>query len=129
VVSWVWPESGTARSEDSVKKANVVATAAPGVYKLEDGSYRVVAHVGNSRLSQRRKEKRLSAGTGIREMNAKPDGKSPETIQKVFAALESRVQRQNRGRKTMARAQGNSAHWNATFTSDAARTGSRVRRS
>jgi integrase len=203
-----------------VKKANVVATVAPGVYKLEDGSYRVVAHVGNSRLSQRRKEKRFSAGTGIREMkrwqgniraalsreglrvrrdtlsadlprymtvmkrrlvcadrredeinawlprfaerrrdsiegeeirqqivtweaeglaastinhrlsalsqlfevldgkkaynpvrevsrlkepNAKPDGKSPETIQKVFAALESRVQRQNRGRKTMAR--------------------------
>lgn len=203
-----------------MKKAKVLATVAPGIYKLEDGSYRVVAHVGNSRLSQRRKEKRFAADTGIREMKrwqantraalsreklrirrdtltadvprymtvmkrrlkhpdlredeinawlpafgerrrdaiegeeirqqvlrweaegfaastinhrlsalsqlfevldgkkaynpvleiarmkepkAKPGGKSPETIQKVFAALEARVQKYNRGHKTLAR--------------------------
>jgi hypothetical protein len=42
--------------EDSVKEAKVVATISRGIYKLADGSYRVVAHVGNSRLTQRRKE-------------------------------------------------------------------------
>lgn len=203
-----------------MKKAKVVATVAPGIYKLEDRSYRVVAHVGNSRLSQRRKEKRFAADAGIREMKrrqantcaalsretlrirrdpptadvprymtvmkrrlkhadlredeinawfptfgerrgdsieteeirqqvlrweadgfaastishrlsalsqlfevldgkkaynpvlkitrlkepkAKPDGKAPDTIQKVFAALEARVHRYNRGHKTLAR--------------------------
>lgn len=203
-----------------MKKAKVVATVAPGIYKLEDRSFRVVAHVGNSRLGQRRKEKRFGIGAAIREMkrwqantraalsreglrvrrdtlsadiprymtvmkcrlscpdrredeinawvsrfgerrrdsiegeelrqqivsweaeglaastinhrlsalsqlfevldgkkaynpvrdvsrlkepNPKPDGKSPETIQKVFTALESRVTTWNRGRKTLAR--------------------------
>jgi integrase len=206
--------------EAPLKKARVAATVAPGIYKLEDGSYRVVAHVGNSRLSQRRKEKRFAAGSFLRDMKrwqgntraalsreglrlrrdtlsadisrymavmkrrlehpdhreneikawlprfgerrrdtiegeevrqqivsweteglaastinhrlsalsqlfevldgnkaynpvrevarlkepaAKPDGRSPETIQKVFAALEARVKRQNRGWKTLAR--------------------------
>lgn len=39
----------------------------------------------------------------LREPTAKPDGRSPETIQKVFAALEARVKRQNRGWRTLAR--------------------------
>jgi integrase len=216
----VQADAGTATREDSVKKSKVIATLAAGIYKLEDGSYRVVAHIGNSRLTQRRKEKRFAAGTGIRDMkrwqgnaraalsreglrvrrdtlsadvprymtvmkrrlsqpelredeinawlprfgerrrdtlegeeirqqalsweadgfaastinhrlsalsqlfevldgkkaynpvrevsrlkepNPKPDGKSPETIQKVFAALEARVKQQNRGRTTLAR--------------------------
>jgi hypothetical protein len=64
----VGAEARTATPEAWVKKAKVVATVAPGIYRLEDGSYRVVAHVGNSRLSQRRKEKRFAADTGIREM-------------------------------------------------------------
>jgi hypothetical protein len=51
-----------------MKKAKVIATVAPGVYKLDDGRYRVVAHAGNSRVNQRRKEKRFPASTGMREM-------------------------------------------------------------
>jgi site-specific recombinase XerD len=39
----------------------------------------------------------------MKEPKAKPGGKSPETIQKVFAALEARVQKYNRGHKTLAR--------------------------
>src|SRR5207247_2429986 len=39
----------------------------------------------------------------LKEPTAKPDGKSPETIQKIFAALEHRVGKQNRGSKTLAR--------------------------
>lgn len=46
----------------------MIATVAPGVYKLDDGRYRVVAHAGNSRVNQRRKEKRFPASTGMREM-------------------------------------------------------------
>jgi site-specific recombinase XerD len=41
--------------------------------------------------------------TRLKEPKAKPDGKSPETIQNVFAALEARVQKYNRGHKTLAR--------------------------
>ncbi len=51
-----------------MKKAKVVAAVAPGVYRLDDGSYRVVTYAGNSRVDQRRKEKRYPAGTGMREM-------------------------------------------------------------
>jgi integrase len=51
-----------------MKKASVVATVAPGIYKLDDGSYRVVAHAGNSRVNQRRKEKRFPSSAGMREM-------------------------------------------------------------
>jgi len=51
-----------------MKKAMVVAAVASGVYRLDDGSYRVVAYAGNSRVDQRRKEKRYPAGTGMREM-------------------------------------------------------------
>jgi len=39
----------------------------------------------------------------LREPQAKPDGKSPETIQHVFAVLEKRMKAQNRGWKTLAR--------------------------
>ena len=39
----------------------------------------------------------------LREPSAKPDGRSPETIQRVFAALERRVKAQNRGWSTLAR--------------------------
>jgi integrase len=39
----------------------------------------------------------------MREPQAKPDGRSPEMIQRVFAALEKRVQAQNRGWCTLAR--------------------------
>jgi hypothetical protein len=51
-----------------MKNAKVIATVAPGVYKLDDGRYRVVAHAGNSRVSQRRKEKRFPSSAGMREM-------------------------------------------------------------
>ena len=39
----------------------------------------------------------------VREPQAKPDGRSPETIQRVFTALERRVKAQNRGWRTLAR--------------------------
>jgi site-specific recombinase XerD len=39
----------------------------------------------------------------LREPQAKPDGRSPETIQRVFMALEQRVTAQNRGWRTLAR--------------------------
>jgi site-specific recombinase XerD len=39
----------------------------------------------------------------LKEPAAKPDGRSPETIQKVFAVLEGRVKQQNRGWRTLAR--------------------------
>ncbi len=43
-------------------------TIAPGIYKVGDGRYRVVAYFGNSRVNQRRKEKRFPASAGLREM-------------------------------------------------------------
>ena len=51
-----------------MKTTQVIATVATGVYKLGDGSFRVVAYAGNSRVNQRRKEKRFPAATGMREM-------------------------------------------------------------
>ncbi len=51
-----------------MKNARVIAVIARGIYKLDDGSFRVVAHAGNSRVNQRRKEKRFLAATGVREM-------------------------------------------------------------
>jgi integrase len=39
----------------------------------------------------------------LREPQAKPDGRSPETIQRVFTALTRRVTAQNRGWRTLAR--------------------------
>ena len=51
-----------------MKKSSLAATLAPGIYKLDDGTYRVVAHAGNSRVNQRRKEKRFAVATGMREM-------------------------------------------------------------
>ncbi len=53
-----------------MKKTQVIATVAPGIYKLGDGSFRVVAYAGNSRVNQRRKEKRFPSATGMREMKA-----------------------------------------------------------
>jgi integrase len=41
--------------------------------------------------------------TRLREPQAKPDGRSPETIQRVFVALEARVRAQNPGWQTLAR--------------------------
>jgi integrase/recombinase XerD len=51
-----------------MKNARVTAVVARGIYKLDDGSFRVVAHAGNSRVNQRRKEKRFPPATGVREM-------------------------------------------------------------
>ena len=51
-----------------MKIAKVIATLAAGIYKLDNGSYRVVAYAGNSRVDQRRREKRFSAAAGMREM-------------------------------------------------------------
>jgi len=51
-----------------MKKTRVLKTIAPGVYKLDDRSYRVVAYAGNSRVNQRRREKRFPSSAGIREM-------------------------------------------------------------
>jgi site-specific recombinase XerD len=47
-----------------MKKAKVVATIAPGIYKLEDNSYRAVARAGKDL----RQERRFAAGTAVREM-------------------------------------------------------------
>ena len=51
-----------------MKKTKVIETVAPGIYKLDDASYRVVAHAGNSRVDQRRKEKRFPLNTNLRAM-------------------------------------------------------------
>jgi hypothetical protein len=45
-----------------MKNARVITVVARGIYKLDDGSFRVVAHVGNTRVNQRRREKRISRG-------------------------------------------------------------------
>jgi integrase/recombinase XerC len=49
-----------------MKKANVVATLAPGIYRLDDGSYRAVARAGKDL----RREKRFKAAASVRDMRA-----------------------------------------------------------
>ena len=49
-----------------MKKAKVVATIAPGIYKLEDNSYRAVARAGKDL----RQERRFPARTSVREMRS-----------------------------------------------------------
>lgn len=51
-------------------RSRIKAVLAPGVYQLEDGRLRVVAYAGNSRVNQRRREKRFPPSAGMREIKA-----------------------------------------------------------
>ncbi len=46
----------------------VESVPAPGIYRMDNGSYRVIARVGDRRTGPRPKEKRFPAGTALRVM-------------------------------------------------------------
>src|SRR5580704_8375775 len=46
----------------------VESVIAPGIYRMDNGSYRVVARVGDRKTGPRPKEKRFPAGTALRVM-------------------------------------------------------------
>lgn len=48
----------------------VVKVIAPGIYRMENGSFRVVARVGDRKIGPRPKEKRFPKGTALRKMLA-----------------------------------------------------------
>ena len=54
---------------------NVVA---PGIYRVDNGSYRVVARVGDRKTGPRPKEKRFPPGTALRTMKGWQEGQRAE---------------------------------------------------
>jgi hypothetical protein len=46
----------------------VESVIAPGIYRMDNGSYRVVARVGDRKTGPRPKEKRFAAGMALRVM-------------------------------------------------------------
>ena len=46
----------------------IESVPAPGIYRMDNGSYRVIARVGDRRTGPRPKEKRFPAGTALRRM-------------------------------------------------------------
>jgi hypothetical protein len=46
----------------------VESVLAPGIYGMDNGTFRVVARVGDRRTGPRPKEKRFPAGTALRTM-------------------------------------------------------------
>src|SRR5579864_154723 len=46
----------------------VQSVLAPGIYRMDNGSYRVVARVGDRKTGPRPKEKRFPTGTALRVM-------------------------------------------------------------
>ena len=48
----------------------VASVLAPSIYRMDNGSFRVIARVGNSRTGPRPKERRFPKGTALRGMRA-----------------------------------------------------------
>lgn len=56
----------------------VIKVVAPGIYEMENGSFRVVARVGDRKTGPRPKEKRFPMGTALRAMKAWQEGQRAE---------------------------------------------------
>ena len=56
----------------------VQSVVAPGIYRMENGSFRVVARVGDRKTGPHPKEKRFTAGTALRVMKRWQDDQRAE---------------------------------------------------
>jgi site-specific recombinase XerD len=62
----------------------VKSVVAPGIYQMENGSFRVVARVGDRKTGPRPKEKRFPAGTAIRVMKGWQEDQRAELRRQDF---------------------------------------------
>ena len=62
------PDVGDLWDEDEGTEMKVESVLSPGIYRMDNGSYRVIARVGDRRTGPRPKEKRFPAGTALRPM-------------------------------------------------------------
>ena len=75
----------------------VESVLAPGIYRMDNGSYRAVARVGDRKTGPRPKEKRFPKGTALRKMQAwQNDARAAlrrETLRPVLGTLAADVER------------------------------------
>jgi site-specific recombinase XerD len=75
----------------------VESVVAPGIYRMENGSYRVVARVGDRKTGPRPKEKRFPAGTSLRAMKRWQEDQRAElrreNLRPVLGTLAADVER------------------------------------
>jgi integrase len=75
----------------------VESVLAPGIYRMDNGSYRVVARVGDRKTGPRPKEKRFPAGTALRVMRRWQEDQRAElrreNLRPVLGTLAADVER------------------------------------
>ena len=65
----------------------IESVLAPGIYRMDDGSHRVVARVGDRKTGPRPREKRFPAGTALRAMKSWQENQRSELRREDLRAV------------------------------------------